>query len=404
MFTIVGKYNTATVMTQYGVDDATYAQILEMCNMEALQHERIVIMPDCHAGAGCTIGTTMTISNAVVPNFVGVDIGCGVLALLLDHLSEPLDFAKLDQVIRTYVPSGFQIRNTDTVLATPEDDALLQSLYCKDHVDLDRALYSLGTLGGGNHFIEVGQGASGISVLFIHTGSRYLGKQVAEYYQDMAYQDCKKSNLSQEIEALKQQGREREIESYIATHKRKKISKETAYLSGEHMAQYLHDMSICQRYAARNRAYIAQVICEGMNWRSHDRIDTIHNYIDMPQREEPVLRKGAVSAKPFERFFCPMNMRDGTLFCIGKGNKHWNQSAPHGAGRIMSRSEAKAKVTMQEFTASMTGIYTTSVCEVTIDESPMAYKPMEAITSVLEDTAEIVAVVKPVYNFKASDA
>lgn len=408
MFTVSGKYNTAKVMTNAGIDDATMSQIIEMCNLESLAGENLAIMPDCHAGAGCTIGTTMTISNAVIPNFVGVDIGCGVLAAHLKLDKHP-DFSKLDSVIRKRVPSGFDVHSRSSILAIRRDQTELDKLHCKDHVDLDRAALSLGTLGGGNHFIEIDRDVTGEYWLLIHTGSRYLGKQVAEYYQNEAHKQCSKWDEARQkaVDELKRQGRQQEIETYLKAHPVQKLPKQVAHLSGRLMQDYLDDMKICQAYAERNRKRIAFIIADYMGWPDDvydDIIDTKHNYITRLPDGQHVLRKGAVSALSSERLVIPMNMRDGTLLCAGKGNPYWNYSAPHGAGRIMSRSEAKAKVDMQAFQESMRGIYTTSVCEATKDESPMVYKPMEQIVSAIGDTVSIDRIMQPVYNFKASDA
>lgn len=402
MFTIEGKHSTASVMTNDGIDDATHAQILAMCDLPSLAGSHIAIMPDCHAGAGCTIGTTMTVKDAVVPNFVGVDIGCGVWAGIIGR--EEIDFDLLDKTIRKHIPCGMNVRSRSDRMESRSVISLLNSLFCKEHIDGKRALLSVGTLGGGNHFIEVDYSKLlDKYVLLVHTGSRYLGKQVAEYYQDLAYRDCCRHDFSKEIEAMKQQGRQREIEAFIKSHQTETVPKAMAHLSGEHMEQYLHDMQICQIYAEINRRAIAECIVSHMHRASIKLCDTVHNYISFDD-SEIVLRKGAVSAKERQVLVIPMNMRDGTLLCVGKGNPEWNCSAPHGAGRIMSRAEAKAKVDMEAFKASMDGIYTTSVCEGTKDESPMAYKPMDAITSVIEDSAKIIDVMKPVYNFKASES
>lgn len=401
MFTIEGKHNTAAVMTNYGIDDATHAQILAMCNLKSLEGSRIAIMPDCHAGAGCTIGTTMTVKGAVIPNFVGVDIGCGVWAGVIGR--EEIDFDLLDNTIRKHIPCGMNVRSRSGRMESRSVMKLLDSLLCKDHINIERALDAVGTLGGGNHFIEVDYSKLlDKYVLLIHTGSRYLGKQVADYYQDLAYRDCCRHDFSKEIADMKQQGRQKEIESYIKTHQTEAVPKAMAHLSGDHMDWYLHDMKICQTYAEINRRAIASSILSHIHCKGERLCDTVHNYISFDD-DNIILRKGAVSAKANQQLVIPMNMRDGTLLCVGKGNDDWNCSAPHGAGRIMSRAEAKAKVDMEEFEASMEGIYTTSVCEGTKDESPMVYKPMSAITSVVEDSVKILDVMKPVYNFKASE-
>lgn len=401
MLTITGECNTAAVMTDYGIDDATRDQILAMCNLKSLEGSHIVIMPDCHAGAGCTIGTTMTIKDAVVPNFVGVDIGCGVLACNIG--SDQPDFDMIDRFIRQHIPCGMNVRSSSGRMCEAQTMTLLDSLACRDHISADRALDSVGTLGGGNHFIEIDWSELfGSYILLIHTGSRYLGKQVAEYYQDMACRDCAHHDFSKEIADMKRQGREKEIESWLMEHQTQSVPKAMAHLYGEHMAQYLHDMTLCQIYAEMNRKSIVESILSHANICGSRLFDTVHNYIAC-EKGGTILRKGAVSANKSRMLVIPMNMRDGTLLCVGRGNQDWNCSAPHGAGRIMSRAEARQKVDMEAFRSSMDGIYTTSVCEGTMDEAPMAYKPMKAITDVIDDTVEIIDVMKPVYNFKASE-
>lgn len=403
MSVIVGKYNAAAILSSMEVDEATVHQVAEMCDLKSLRHERIIIMPDCHAGAGCVIGTTMTVSDAVIPNYVGVDIGCGVLAAHIQPTD--VDFEKLDLVIRHYIPSGFSVREAGKEIAAAQTQALLDQLLCKEHVDMQRALCAMGTLGGGNHFIELDQDKqSGSLYLMVHTGSRYLGKQVADYYQTLAYKTCNRESVSEGIRMLKQQGREQEIEAYVKACRAEKVPKSYAHLSGQPMQDYLHDMAICQQYAEMNRQTIVRIICDHMGWKQLKTIDTKHNYIDM---ERHMLRKGAVSAGYGERLVIPMNMRDGTLLCEGLGNSLWNFSAPHGAGRIMSRAKARETIPMETYAESMSGIHTSSVCEGTKDEAPMAYKPMEAVTSAIQQmaggTVKIISILKPVYNFKASE-
>lgn len=359
-------------------------------------------MPDTHAGKGCVIGTTMTIKDKVIPNLVGVDIGCGMLTIKLKE--KRLDLPKLDSIIRKTVPSGFDIRNKAHKYLKNTD---LDSLYCKD-INMNRAELSLGTLGGGNHFIEVDKDEAGNLYLVIHTGSRHLGKQVADYYQNKAYNSLKDGNRGELIQAkikeLTEQGRQTEIEQAIKEIKStvESIPRELSYCEGELFNQYIHDMKIVQEYAYWNREAIADTILGEMRLHAVDVFQTIHNYIDT---DEMILRKGAISCKQGEKVLIPINMRDGSLVCIGKGNPDWNFSGPHGAGRIMSRSEAKQSFTVSEFKKTMkeAGIFTTSVGSSTLDECPMTYKPIEEIMENITPTVDIVEVIKPIYNFKAGE-
>lgn len=358
-------------------------------------------MPDIHAGAGCTVGTTMTITDKVVPNLVGVDIGCGMETV---HLREQhLELQKLDKLIRAKIPSGFSIREKAHRYF---DEIDLTELYCYRQINPLRAEKSLGTLGGGNHFIEVDRDDEGGLYLVIHSGSRHLGLEVAAWYQNEAYQRLNKSSKSDEaalIAKLKSEGRDKEIQKAIRKLKNTKqtsIPKPLAYAEGELFEQYIHDMRIIQRFAVLNRRAIADDILKGMGLHAQDSFTTIHNYIDT---DAMVLRKGAVSAKAGERLLIPINMRDGSLICIGRGNEDWNCSAPHGAGRLMSRSQAKQSFTVSEFKHQMDGIYTTSVGKATLDECPMAYKRMEDIVSNIGETVRIERIIRPVYNFKAGE-
>lgn len=405
LFKIEGKYCTAKVFAS-ALDDASSAQIQTLCNQPFAQGAHIRMMPDVHAGAGCTIGTTMLVTDKIVPNLVGVDIGCGMLTTKLKPAK--VDFAALDAFIRANVPAGKEIRESPHSLAPL---AGLEKLRCKNHVNLERAQLSIGTLGGGNHFIEVDADDDVYLYLVIHTGSRYLGKQIAEYYQDAAGRSL--SNSSQEeiqnvIQNLKAQGRQAEIAEAIARVRKRnqenKVVKELAYLTGQTMQEYLHDMEIAQTYAGLNRQAIRDIILSsgilGGQTQAVHSFETIHNYIDI---KNGILRKGAVSAQKGERLLIPINMRDGSLLCEGKGNPEWNYSAPHGAGRIMSRAAAKTKLTVEEFQKEMAGVYTTSANASTLDESPMAYKSMHDITSHIGDTAEIIQIIRPLYNFKAGE-
>jgi len=396
MIEIEGKYNTAKVFTDNAESEAI-AQIMELCNQEFVKDSIIRIMPDTHAGAGCTIGTTMTISDKIVPNLVGVDIGCGMETIKLKQ--KEIDLEKLDKVIYDHIPSGFDIRKKQHKYA---ENVNFDSLACKKHVNLERARLSIGTLGGGNHFIEVDKDSDGTLYLVVHSGSRHLGKQVAEYYQELAYKELTDTNrLKAEIvKKLKAEGREKEIQYEIQKISPVKISKQLAYVQGESYKNYLHDMKIVQQYAVYNRKAIVDEIINRMSLEIEEQFTTIHNYIDL---DSMILRKGAISARNGERVLIPINMSDGSLICIGKGNKDWNYSAPHGAGRLMSRRKAKETISLEEFKKTMEGIYTTTVSRATLDECALAYKPMDEIINNIQDTVEIVDIIKPVYNFKASE-
>jgi len=398
MIEVKGKYNTAKVFTD-NIESEALAQILELCNQEFVKDSIIRIMPDAHAGAGCTIGTTMTISDKVVPNLVGVDIGCGMETIKLKQ--KEIDFEKLDKVIYDYIPSGFDIRKKQHKYVENID---LNSLVCKKHVDLERARLSIGTLGGGNHFIEVNKDKDGALYLVVHSGSRHLGKQVAEYYQELGYKELLEINKMEagigKKPKTKKRKRKKEIEDEIEKISPIKISKQLAYVQGESYRNYLHDMKIVQQYAVYNRKAIVDEIMNRMGFEIEDQFTTIHNYIDL---ESMILRKGAISARKGERVLIPINMRDGSLICVGKGNNDWNYSAPHGAGRLMSRRKAKEIISLEEFKKSMEGIYTTTVNRSTLDECALAYKPMDEIIDNIQDTVEIIDIIKPVYNFKASE-
>ena len=368
-------------------------QVYRMAKSEAYKDCTIRIMPDCHAGKGCTVGTVIQIKDRVVPNTVGVDIGCGMLVCSLGNID--VDLKKLDEVINEEVPYGFASHEIPV-----GDFPALEELRCAKYVNLGNALHQIGSLGGGNHFIEVNENAQGEKFLVIHSGSRHLGVEVCEYYQNFAYKSLNEmSTIKRELVArLKREGREKEIHRELAKVSKPKCDKELAYLEGDMMRDYFIDMEIVQHYAALNRRAIAGIITEAMGWRIRDGFETIHNYIDL---REYVLRKGAVSARSGERLIIPINMRDGSLICKGKGNADWLCSAPHGAGRLMSRKQAKELLSMDEFTRTMSGVYSTSVCESTIDEAPMAYKPMQEIIECIEPTVEIIDIIRPIYNFKA---
>lgn len=372
-----------------------YEQVKRLANYEAYQNSTIRIMPDSHAGKGCTVGTTMTITDKVTPNLVGVDIGCGMLTIELKD--KDIDCEKLDLIIRTKIPNGFDVHEKQK--ATFD----FESLICAKQVDLERALLSIGSLGGGNHFIEVDYSEkSGRYYLVIHSGSRKLGGDVCKHYQDLAFQGANEMKKVREdlITRLKAEGRIQDIESEVKKLKKPIADKELAHLSGDNFRSYLNDMEIVQRFAMLNRKTMAAIIIKEMGFQEESRFETIHNYIDFKRM---ILRKGAVSAELGEKLLIPINMRDGSLICIGKGNEDWNYSAPHGAGRLMSRSKAKEMLSMDEFVNSMNGIFTTSVSTSTIDEAPQAYKSMEEIRTAITDTVEIIDAIKPIYNFKASN-
>ncbi|WIV11650.1 RtcB family protein [Proteiniborus sp. MB09-C3] len=396
MIEINGKHNTAKVFTD-NIDEGAMAQIIELCNQEFARDSVIRIMPDAHAGAGCTIGTTMTISDKIVPNLVGVDIGCGMETIKLKQ--RMIDLDKLDKIIYEYIPSGFCIRKEQHKYAENID---FDDLACKNHVNLNRAKLSIGTLGGGNHFIEVNKDKYGELYLVVHSGSRHLGKQAAEYYQELGYKELVRENkLKVEIvNRLKKEGREKEIYDEIQKVSTDKINKQLAYVKGDNYNNYLYDMKIIQQFAVYNRKAIVHEIMSRMNLEAKEQFTTIHNYIDL---NSMILRKGAISARKGEKVLIPINMRDGSLICIGKGNKDWNFSAPHGAGRLMSRRQAKEAISLEEFEKSMDGIYSTTVNKSTLDECALAYKPMDEIINNIQDTAQVLDVIKPIYNFKASE-
>ncbi len=400
MIEVSGKYNSAKIFTDV-VDQASIAQVILLCSQEFAQGSRIRMMPDIHAGAGCTVGTTMTIRDKVVPNLVGVDIGCGMETVRLRE--RHLELQQLDKYIRQRIPSGFSIRDKAHRYMEKVD---LSALRCYKSVDPLRAEKSLGTLGGGNHFIEVDRDEDGDLYLVIHSGSRHLGLEVANFYQNEAYQRLNGSSKA-DAEALaaqlKAEGREKEIQKALKAlkgTKRTSVPKPLAYAQGELFDDYIHDMAIVQQFAALSRQAMVDELLRGLKLHAQDSFTTIHNYIDM---EAMVLRKGAVSAKEGERLLIPINMRDGSLICVGKGNPDWNCSAPHGAGRLMSRADAKHSFTVSQFKKEMDGIYTTSVGKSTLDECPMAYKTMSDIVDNIGETARIEKIIRPVYNFKAGD-
>ena len=389
------------------IEQEALDQIYTLVKQPAFSDCKIRIMPDVHAGTGCVIGFTADLGEKVIPNIVGADIGCGMLTSNLGDID--VDFEKLDDTIRKYVPSGRNVHETENIFVAAD---IIEKMYCKKQLrNIDWLKRSCGTLGGGNHFIEVDRAGNGNKYLVIHSGSRNIGKQVAEIYQKMAIDDIpSKSNFEHDCEKIiseyKKCGREKEISKAIKelkqSYKRNttKTPRELSYLVGEHREMYLHDMKLCQRFAEINREMMRNVICENMGWDVFDAFQTIHNYIEHGTN---IVRKGAIYAKTGEKVLIPINMRDGCILGIGKGNEEWNYSAPHGAGRIMSRSKAKESVSLEEYKKSMDGIFTTSVNASTIDESPMAYKTMDEIIGNIKDTVEIVDIIKPIYNFKANE-
>ena len=400
MFEIKGNVNTALCYAKV-VEDEAIAQIKRMSDYEFTEGSKIRIMPDVHAGKGCTIGTTMTIVDKAVPNIVGVDIGCGMYTVNLGKVD--IDFAALDEAAH-FVPSGMHIWEGR------QERFDLQELYCyrslKNTKWLER---SLGTLGGGNHFIEVDQAADGTKYLVIHTGSRNLGKQVAEIYQQLAIDLNKgKETYFQQrdeiIRTYKEQGRKSEIQAALKAiaweMRQATMPEDLCFLYGKYFEDYLHDVEICQRFAKRNREKIAEILLERTGMTGGEAFHTIHNYIDT---DEMILRKGAIAAHKGEKVLIPINMKDGSVLAVGKGNPEWNFSAPHGAGRLMSRAKAKQTLSMDEYKTMMEGVYTTSVNEATLDEAPMAYKSLDDIIDVIKESVDVIDVMKPIYNFKASD-
>lgn len=373
------------------VDDKTKEQVEQLAQSDAYKGCRIRVMPDCHAGKGCTIGSVIEYKDRVVPNTVGVDIGCGMLVIELGKVD--INLGLLDCIINQKIPSGFNVHQEP---CTTFDMEFIADIKDKKYIQC-----SLGTLGGGNHFIELDEDDEGNKYLVIHSGSRNLGVQVCDYWQNKAISKLTDdSYLRQDIIArLKSEGRQNEISEELKKLKRPTINSDLAYVEGEDLNGYLHDMRLCQEFASLNRDIMSQIIVSELGITHAVKFwTTIHNYIDIPSR---TIRKGAISAKNNEKMLIPMNMRDGSLICRGKGNPDWLFSAPHGAGRIMSRMQAKNSLKLEDFQKSMDGIFTTSVCEQTIDEAPMVYKDMKQIMQDIVPTVEVLKVIKPLYNFKA---
>ena len=406
MLEIQGTFATAKVFAKT-VDETALAQIELLCCQEFTKGAKIRIMPDVHAGKGCTIGFTADLGEMVIPNIVGVDIGCGMLCVKLGKVE--IDFEVFDQVVRQYIPCGRETQE-GRLVHYPQ----LQQMHCYRNLKQTKRIErSLGSLGCGNHFIELDKDEEGCVYLVIHTGSRNLGKQVAELYQALAYDIARGADhlfekQQQLIEEYKAAGRRGEIQAALVQmkkefkHKESAVPKDLCYLTGEYRKKYLEDMAVCQAFATLNRELIAGLILTNYFSKSladFEHFETIHNYIDL---ENNIVRKGAVSARKGEMLLIPINMRDGSLICIGKGNEDWNCSAPHGAGRLLSRTEAEKTLSMEAYQAAMEGIFTTCVNERTLDESPMAYKDASEIVEGIAPTADIVKAIKPIYNFKAN--
>lgn len=407
MIEITGKYNTAKVYTN-SLDETSRTQIETLCNQSFSEGSTIRLMPDVHAGAGCTIGTTMTIGNKIVPNLVGVDIGCGMEAVIIkanELQARNFDPVLLDEIIYANIPSGMDIRETEHEFA---QEIPFENIRCST-VNLSRAKKSIGTLGGGNHFIEVNRDDEDNLYIVIHSGSRHLGKEIAEYYQEEAWSQLnknRKQDISELIAKLKKEEREKEIQYEIKRIKQQVVTdipKDLAYLTDDLFDDYIHDMKITQHFALINRKAMMSVILQELKIPQgiiYEQFSTIHNYIDT---DSMILRKGSVSAKLDEKLIIPINMRDGSLICEGLGNPDWNYSAPHGAGRLMSRASAFKMLKMEDFEIAMDGIYSTSVKQETLDESPMAYKSIDDIVANIKPTARILKIIKPVYNYKATE-
>ena len=402
MFEIKGKVASAICYATV-IEEEAVEQIRRMCDYEFTAASRIRIMPDAHAGVGCTIGTTMTIRDKVVPNIVGVDIGCGMYTVELGQVD--IDFARVDEAAH-YIPSGKK------VWGQRQERFDLTALRCfRQLKDTPRLERSMGTLGGGNHFIEIDVSENGTKFLVIHSGSRNLGLQVAKYYQQLAvelHQGKGELFIQQErlIRTMKAQGRSREIDRELKalekafTPRELTVPADLCWLYGTYMEDYLHDVEICQRFARRSREKMAEIILQHTGLEAVSSFHTIHNYINV---DEMILRKGAIAAHEGELVLIPINMRDGSVLARGRGNPEWNCSAPHGAGRLMSRTKARETLDLEAYRQTMAGVYTTSISQRTLDEAPMAYKSLEDVVGVIRDTVDVIEVLKPVYNFKAAD-
>lgn len=395
MIILNGKYSDAKIFTD-NCEAEAQSQIMTLLNQPFAKDCHARFMPDVHAGKGCTVGTTMLIDDKVCPNLVGVDIGCGVEVYKIKETE--LDLEKLDNMLQenTRVPYGFSKRNFEHEFVKK---TRLEELKCFNAIDYNSAKLSLGSLGGGNHFIELNRDRNGSIYLVIHSGSRHLGIEVCKYYQSIAEKNSNAVNIKEIIDQLKREGKRSEIESTIKRIKEDSavIPKDLRYITDSDLEDYLHDMIITTEYASLSRQAMAKEIIDFMNLTEIDHFSSIHNYI-----EDKIIRKGAISAEKGKKLIIPISMKDGSIIGIGKGNSDWNCSAPHGAGRVLSRGKAKELLTVEEFKESMKGIYTSCVGESTLDESPMAYKKLEEIQEAIADTVDIADVIKPIYNFKAN--
>ncbi len=378
MLTIYGKYANAVVHTvkneEYAIEEYARAQLQMICDYPSSEGSKIRVMPDVHPGKVGTVGLTMTVGKSILPSLVGVDIGCGMT--LVKFKAKNIEFQQLDAVIRDNVPSGCRIREKEHKYADRID---LEELCCYKNINARKAIRSIGTLGGGNHFIEVDKDEEGTLYLIIHSGSRHLGMEVAEYYLHAGQKEAQ----------MKKEG------GYA--------SYEMTCIRGALMEDYLHDLEVMQRFAELNREAICDAIVQGMKWKIEDSFTCIHNYVDFSDAHTPIMRKGSISAKEGEKVIIPINMKDGVILGVGRGNEDWNCSAPHGAGRIMSRSEAFRSLSVEEFEKQMEGIYSSTVNRNTLDDSPMAYKDMKDIVENIAPTADIIRTIKPIYNFKADE-
>ncbi len=407
MIELEGKYNIAKVFTN-NIEEKAISQIIELLNQDFTISSKVRIMPDCHFGAGCVIGFTADLGNKVIPNLVGVDIGCGMFVVKLGNICPNLEV--LDYIIHNFVPSGKNVHKTSLIKFSE-----INNLIClRDLKDGGRFNASIGTLGGGNHFIEINKDEEDNYYLVIHSGSRNLGKQVADFYQNYAIENCKGlGNIFNEklklIQQLKSENKQKLIQSELRKLEEKfrkvqpRYPKDLCFLEKDGRDDYLHDMQICQEYAKLNRETMANIILQ--EWLKYTVDDfevfhTVHNYIDF---KDNIIRKGAVSAYSKEQLIIPINMKDGSILATGKGNPDWNNSAPHGAGRLMGRNEAKKKLSMDEFSETMKGIYSTTVNNSTLDEAPMAYKPIQEILDNIQDTITVDKIIKPVYNYKSAE-
>jgi Uncharacterized conserved protein len=405
----IGKYNTAKIFTD-NIEETAYGQIIELLNQKAFQDTKIRIMPDTHAGKGCVIGFTAELNGKVIPNLVGVDIGCGMEVTEIGEVD--INFELLDKFIRNNIPHGHGIHSKAQKINNNKLISKIEEISNKTNTKLDRHLQSLGSLGGGNHFIEINVDSQNRKYLVIHSGSRNLGLQVAKYHQKKAEEYCSskisflRDEMNKQIGKLKQRNEEQYIQgvmhNYEVVINDYKIPKPLMYLEGEKTEEYLDDMYAAQEFALLNRQHMSKAIVNflGLDYDRLSKFTSVHNYIDPTDK---IIRKGATRANKGEKLIIPINMRDGSIIAVGKGNEDWNNSAPHGAGRILSRSKAKEVLNIEDFEDTMKNVWTSSVDRSTLDESPMVYKPLEEILENITDTVEIIEVIKPLYNFKASE-